>query len=73
MTNNYDPEVKRYQRQKLIAGIAAILLSLTALILMAFFGGPCLDQWVRHWPGLANNRWSRLIVLGFLTPLAWNC
>src|SRR5438874_676207 len=37
------PEVKRYQRQKLIAQLVSMILSFAFLGLMAFWGGPKLD------------------------------
>jgi STE24 endopeptidase len=58
------PEVKRYQRQKLALSIGSLLISLAALVLLAFLGGPWLDQWVRSWVG--ESSWLRLIALGFL-------
>src|SRR5437660_859842 len=58
------PEVKRYQRQKLTAQLCSMLLSLGLLALMAFWGGPRLDQLLRLWTG--DNRWIRLVVLAFV-------
>jgi STE24 endopeptidase len=52
------PEVKRYQRQKLTAGVVNVLLSLAFLLVMALAIGPHLGQWLRTtlevgpWPGL---------------------
>jgi len=54
-------EVKRYQRQKLIASIGSLVVSLAALIVLALWVGPRLDQLVRHW--LGDNPWLRLVVL----------
>lgn len=57
-------EVKRYQRQKLIAGIASLVVGLVLLAGMGLWGGPLLDEAVRGWVG--DNRWLRLVALGFL-------
>jgi STE24 endopeptidase len=57
-------EVKRYERQKLLATIGSLVLSLSAIALMALLGGPHLDRWVRQWTG--DNDWLRLVALGFL-------
>jgi STE24 endopeptidase len=56
------PEVKRYQRLKLAASIASLVISLAAVAFMALLGGPWLDQWVRSWTG--DSPWLRLIALG---------
>jgi STE24 endopeptidase len=58
------PEVRRYQRQKLTAHLCSMLVSLAFIALMAFWGGPRLDQALRLW--LGDNRWIRLIVLAFV-------
>jgi STE24 endopeptidase len=58
------PETKRYNRQKLQAGLASMALSLAALLAMALVGGVPLDAWVRAHVGA--NAWVRLIVLGFI-------
>jgi STE24 endopeptidase len=58
------PEVKRYQRQKLTALLASMLLGLAFLALMAFWGGPHVDRLVRD--HLTTGRWLRLIVLAFV-------
>jgi STE24 endopeptidase len=58
------PEVKRYQRQKLIAQLTSMILSLGFVAFMAFWGGPKLDQLLRPW--LGENRWIRLIGLAFV-------
>ncbi len=58
------PEVKRYQRQKLTASIASILLSLAFLAVMALLGGPWLDRLIRPWTG--SSPWFRLIILAFI-------
>ena len=53
------PEVKRYQRQKLIARIINILLGLAYLVLLAFWGGPHVNAWLVGWVG--DSVWLRLI------------
>jgi STE24 endopeptidase len=58
------PEVKRYQRQKLTAQLCSMILSLGFLAVMAFWGGPKLDQFLRPW--LGENRWVRLVELAFV-------
>src|SRR5438128_6397424 len=58
------PEVKRYQRQKLIAQLCSMVVSLAVLAVMALWGGPKLDQWLRPW--LGENRWLRLSALAFV-------
>src|SRR5438132_73286 len=55
------PEVKRFQRQKLLARLLSAVLSLTALALFALLAGPAIDQAVRS--GVGDNRWLRLVVL----------
>ena len=57
-------EVKRYQRQKLTAQLCSILLGLAFVGVMALWGGPKLDNWIRSW--LGENRWLRLIGLAFI-------
>jgi STE24 endopeptidase len=58
------PEVKQYERQKLLASIASTVLSLAALAFLALVAGPVVDRWVRGWTG--DNPWLRLVALGFL-------
>lgn len=58
------PEVKRYQRQKLIASLIALALTLTVVLVTALWLGPLLDQQIRAVVG--DSAWLRLIVLGFL-------
>src|SRR5437667_12160492 len=41
-----------------------MLLSLAFLAMMAFWGGPRLDQLLRVW--LGDDRWIRLVVLAFV-------
>jgi STE24 endopeptidase len=57
-------EVKRYQRSKVIAGLASLLLSLVFLGCVAFAAGPAVDQFVRDHVG--GGRWLRLIVLALI-------
>jgi STE24 endopeptidase len=57
------PEVKRYQRQKLSAGLVSMVLSAGFLAVMAFFYGPQVDQFIGGWVG--DNVWLRLAALGF--------
>jgi STE24 endopeptidase len=57
-------EVKRYEREKLRATIASLLLTVAALAILALVAGPHLDAWVRQWVG--DNRWLRLTLLAFL-------
>jgi STE24 endopeptidase len=58
------PEVKRYQRLKLIAGLGSLLLSLGYFALAALVWGPSLNALVRQVVGA--DRWGRLVVLGFI-------
>jgi STE24 endopeptidase len=58
------PEVKQYQRKKLTALVAAMLLSLAFLAVMALWAGPRVDEVVRSWVGTSS--WLRLILLAFL-------
>jgi STE24 endopeptidase len=55
------PEVKRYQRQKITAGLVNAVLSLAFLAVMALAVGPHLDAWLRDW--LGENPWLRLLVV----------
>jgi STE24 endopeptidase len=59
-----DPETKRYQRQKLTATVASILLSLAYVAVAALVAGPWVGRQVTAWTG--DNRWLRLIALGFV-------
>jgi STE24 endopeptidase len=61
-------EVKRYQRQKLLATIGSILLNVTILAVLGLLAGPALDRAVRPWTG--DNPWLRLVVLAFLYGVA---
>jgi STE24 endopeptidase len=58
------PEVKRYERLKLTASIVSLVLTLIALALAALWLGPDLDAWLRGVIG--DNRWFRLISIGFV-------
>src|SRR5262249_38854867 len=55
------PEVKRYQRQKITAGLVNAALSLAFLAVMALVVGPHLDAWLRDW--LGDSLWLRLLVV----------
>src|SRR5437899_2021951 len=57
------PEVKQYERAKLRATVASLVLSIAALSVCAFLVGPRLGELVRGWVG--DSRWLRLIVLSF--------
>ena len=54
------PEVKRYQRQKLQAGIAGTMVSFIWLAVFAFVAGPELGRQTAEW--FAGNDWIRLLV-----------
>src|SRR5215472_3227870 len=58
------PEVKRYDRLKLTASIVSLVLTLIILALAAFLLGPYVDAWLSD--HLGNNRWPRLVVIGFV-------
>src|SRR5258708_35860025 len=58
------PEVKRYQQQKLTATVSSLIVSLAFLIVMALWGGPLLDGFVRRWTG--SGPWLRLVALAFV-------
>jgi STE24 endopeptidase len=55
------PEVKRYQRQKITAGLINAVLSLAFLAVMALAVGPHLDAWLRGW--LGDSPWFRLLLV----------
>src|SRR5438128_1986966 len=57
-------EVKRYQRQKLVAGLSSTVLSLVALCAVALSAGPKIDALLRNWVG--DNPWLRLLGLAFV-------
>src|SRR5262245_10252301 len=52
------PDVKRYQRQKLRAMVAATLIALVWLALCAFWIGPILGNWLSQ--TLGDHPWLRL-------------
>jgi STE24 endopeptidase len=58
------PEVKRYERQKLLATVGGLLLNLAALAVLALLAGPRIDKGLRPWTG--DNPWLRLPALGFV-------
>jgi STE24 endopeptidase len=55
------PEVKRYQRQKLLARVAALLLSLAGLALLGLLIGPRLGPLLDA--GVGVSPWLRLLVV----------
>jgi STE24 endopeptidase len=57
------PDVKRYQRQKLAAGLGSMVLSAGFLAVMALFYGPKVDRLIGQWTG--DNLWFRLAAIGF--------
>jgi STE24 endopeptidase len=57
-------EVKRYQRQKITAGLINAVLSLAFLAVMAFAVGPHLDAWLRDW--LGDSPWLRLLLVALI-------
>src|SRR5262249_29213139 len=57
-------EVKRYQRQKLIASLGAMILSLAFLAVMALLVGPELNDALQT--RIGDNRWLRLVALAFV-------
>jgi STE24 endopeptidase len=58
------PEVKRYQRQKLVASISSLVVSLVYLTVAALWLGPILNRGLEGWIG--ENPWLRLVVLAFV-------
>src|SRR5438270_7580969 len=58
------PEVKRYERLKLTASIASLVLTLVLLALAALWLGPHVDAWLRGIVG--DNRWWRLVTIAFV-------
>jgi STE24 endopeptidase len=58
------PEVKRYERQKLLAQVASSAVSVAALTVLAFGAGPALDRAVRSITG--PGPWPRLVALAVL-------
>jgi STE24 endopeptidase len=61
-------EVKRYERQKLSASIASLVLTLAFLTIMALWAGPRLDAVLPSWVGA--SRWLRLIAVAFVYAVA---
>jgi STE24 endopeptidase len=55
------PEVKRYQRQKLAATLAGLIITLVFLTLMAIIVGPRLGRALEEWFG--DSPWYRLLVM----------
>ena len=58
------PEVKHYQRLKLTASVVSFLLGLALIATAALVLGPWVDHLVHRITG--ENRWLRLIALGFV-------
>ncbi len=58
---NESAEAKRYQRGKLLASIASVVLSLAGLALAAFLCGPLLERLLPPWA--TSNRWLNLVIL----------
>lgn len=61
------PDVKRYQRLKLLANLGSLGLTLILLLLGALWAGPRVDQGVRKLVG--DCPWLRLITLGLVYAL----
>lgn len=55
------PEVKRYQRQKLSAVVAATFLGLAYLAVVGFVAGPVIGPELTRW--LGNHDWIRLLAM----------
>ncbi|MBY0525703.1 MAG: M48 family metalloprotease [Gemmataceae bacterium] len=58
------PEIKSYQRQKRVVGIASLLLTVVFLTLAALVFGPAVDRIVRGLVG--DNAWLRLTGIAFV-------
>ena len=58
------PEVKRYQRQKLLAHLLSALVSLAFLVIMAVSEAPALDPWLREC--LGSGPWLRLLAMAVI-------
>ena len=58
------PEVKRYERQKLLGQVASSAVSLAALAVLALGAGPAFDRGVRGLTG--PGPWLRLVVLAVI-------
>jgi STE24 endopeptidase len=61
------PDVKRYQRQKLLVRLTALLFSLAGLVALALIVGPQLGPWLTSWVG--SSPWLHLLVVAVLTGL----
>src|SRR5437588_7296961 len=57
------PEVKRYQRDKLIASLMNLVLTLVALAVLAFWVGPGVRETINQ---AASNPWLQLATVGAL-------
>jgi STE24 endopeptidase len=57
-------EVKRYQRQKLWAGLASLAITLLVLAIWALWLAPRIDPWLTA--AVGTSQWLRLILWGFL-------
>src|SRR5262249_20182916 len=62
------PGVKRYQRLKLTASVASLLISLGFLAIMALWLGPALNDGVAR--SVGQNSWLRLMVLAAIYAVA---
>src|SRR5205807_1908407 len=58
------PEVKRFQRQKLWAGLGSLAISVVVAACFAVWAAPRLDPWVTALVG--DSRWLRLAAWGFI-------
>jgi STE24 endopeptidase len=56
-------EVKQYQREKLSAAIASLVISLVYLAVLALVVGPHIEGPIQAWVG--GSRWLRLVVFAF--------
>ena len=55
------PEVKRYQKEKLMAGLAKTILGLVFLAVLGIWFGPRLGSWLTE--SLGERDWLRLLVM----------
>lgn len=60
------PDVKRYQRQKLVASLWTLTLSVAVLVVAALVVGPQLNEVIAERLGSHENAWTRLAVLALL-------
>ena len=58
------PEIKRYQRQKLLAHLASAVLGLAFLLILTMVVSPLLDPWLRAW--LGDGPWLRLLAMAVI-------